>query len=127
MPAGYFDAASAGLLAEFEESALSDSKEEQMARFPEDAVMSRPEKKWQSSATAIYSNWLQYIQSRKADVSAFPVISKVYQDPCRSQYCAVSFEAETEVSKQIVMATPECVERADGDGGPARGIDPDVS
>jgi homoserine O-succinyltransferase len=81
MPAGYFDAASAGLLAEFQESALSDSKEEQMARFPEDAVMSRPEKKWQSSATAIYSNWLQYIQSRKADVSAFPVISKVYQDP----------------------------------------------
>ncbi len=32
--------------------------------------------------------------------------------PCRSQYCAVSFEAETEVSKQIVMATPECVELA---------------
>lgn len=80
MPAGYFDTASAELLAQFQKRTLSDPKEKHMARFPEDAVISRLEKRWQSSATAIYSNWLQYVQSRKADVSAFPVISKVYQE-----------------------------------------------
>ena len=85
MPAGYFNAASAGLLAEFQESALSDPKEEQMAHFPEDEVIGGLQESWQSSATAIYSNWLEYVRLRKAEIPAFQVVSNAYQEVPRKR------------------------------------------
>ncbi|MGA9041482.1 MAG: homoserine O-succinyltransferase [Terriglobales bacterium] len=67
MPHGYFDAAATKLLSEFQRKALAHPREEQMAHFPEAAVVDVLENTWESSATCIYRNWLQYVVERKTE------------------------------------------------------------
>jgi homoserine O-succinyltransferase/O-acetyltransferase len=78
MPKGYFDAAAARLLTEFRDVVLSDRREELMEGFPEAALVGSLQKTWQSSAISIYRNWLQYVVTKRADVSAFPVMADLY-------------------------------------------------
>ena len=82
MPKGYFDDVGAKLATEFRDLVFSHSagdhssedhssedREELMESFPDAALMSTLRTPWQSSATAIYGNWLRYIGSKKADSS----------------------------------------------------------
>jgi hypothetical protein len=46
-----------------------------MEDFPEVAVVGGLQNNWRSSADAIYKNWLQYVASKRADVSAFPAMA----------------------------------------------------
>jgi homoserine O-succinyltransferase len=78
MPKGYFDATATKLLGDFRDDALLDRREERMENFPEAAVSSGLQKTWHSSAVSIYRNWLQYVVSKKADVSAFRAMAAVY-------------------------------------------------
>jgi homoserine O-succinyltransferase/O-acetyltransferase len=77
MPHGYFDAAAAKLLAEFQKTALAQRHPEQMAFFPE-TVVETLQNTWQSSATCIYRNWLQYVMAKKAEASPFAAITDSY-------------------------------------------------
>ena len=77
MPHGYFDAAAIELLTRFREKALKHRGEEFPADFPESAAVGASESRWQSSATRVYSNWLQYVASRRADASAFAAVAQV--------------------------------------------------
>ena len=70
MPYGYFDAAATKLLNEFQASALSNLREEQMLFFPEAFLTDALRNTWQASAVSIYSNWLQYILSKKSEQPA---------------------------------------------------------
>jgi len=84
-PKGYFDATAAKLLTDFREGALSDRREERMEEFPEAAVSGGLQKTWHCSAVSIYRNWLEYVASRKADVSAFPAMAAVYHQASRKR------------------------------------------
>jgi homoserine O-succinyltransferase len=77
MPYGYFDATAAKLLAEFREKAESDRREETMAGFPEAAMMDTMQHTWHISGASIYRNWLQYLISSKARISAPPTMKRV--------------------------------------------------
>jgi homoserine O-succinyltransferase len=77
MPKGYFDAASAKLLAQFQQTALVDPSEKQLAYFPE-AVVKMLERTWRSSATGIYRNWLQYVLTRRAEMASFAAVPGSY-------------------------------------------------
>ncbi|MGO9167375.1 MAG: homoserine O-succinyltransferase MetA, partial [Candidatus Sulfotelmatobacter sp.] len=85
MPKGYFDAAAAELLAAFRDVVVSDRREELMEDFPEAAVAGGLQKTWHSSAVNIYRNWLQYVASRKPEVSAFPAMAAVYHQTSRKR------------------------------------------
>jgi homoserine O-succinyltransferase len=76
MPHGYFAAAAAKLLAEFQETALAHPREEQMVFFPEALVVEALQNTWQSSATCVYRNWLQYVLERKSERSAFAAMAQ---------------------------------------------------
>ena len=88
MPRGYFDAAATSLLASFRESALSDSREEVMAAFPEAAIVGSLQNGWQASAICVYSNWLEYVVSKKADASVFAAMA-AFPDPTQRKRSAV--------------------------------------
>ncbi len=81
MPAGYFDAAATHILNEFRDTALS-LPGEAAALFPEASVVSGLQNTWQSPAIRLYSNWLQYVVSRKTEPSPFAVMARV--GPMRS-------------------------------------------
>jgi homoserine O-succinyltransferase len=83
MPKGYFDGATVRLLADFRDAALSDRREELMERFPEG--IGSLEKTWHSSAVSIYRNWLEYVITNRADVSAFPAMAAVYHQTSRKR------------------------------------------
>jgi homoserine O-succinyltransferase len=83
MPKGYFDATAVRDLADFRDVALSDRREELMERFPEGT--GSLEKTWHSSAVSIYRNWLQYVITSRADVSAFPAMAAVYHQTSRKR------------------------------------------
>jgi homoserine O-succinyltransferase len=83
MPKGYFDAATVRLLSDFRDVALSDRREELIARFPPGT--GGLEKTWHSSAVSIYQNWLQYVLTNKADVAAFPAMAAVYHQTSRKR------------------------------------------
>ena len=82
MPQHYFDAAAETLLADFRATAETDRREEDsreearreelMDGFPEAAVAGTLQKSWHSSATAIYSNWLQYVVEKKCGNMTIP-------------------------------------------------------
>jgi homoserine O-succinyltransferase len=84
MPKGYFDAAATTLLANFRDIVLSDRREELMDGFPEVAVVGSLQNTWQSSAVSIYRNWLHYLVTNKAAMSAFPMAA-VYHQPLRKR------------------------------------------
>jgi homoserine O-succinyltransferase/O-acetyltransferase len=71
MPRGYFDSTATRLLADFQETALSNPHEEVMAEFPETAVVSTLQNGWHACAVSLYRNWLQYVRSRNTETSAF--------------------------------------------------------
>jgi homoserine O-succinyltransferase len=83
MPKGYFDGGAARLLTSFRDVALADRREELMEGFPDAA--GRLQKTWHSSAMSIYRNWLQYVMTKKADVSAFPAMAVVYRRTSRKR------------------------------------------
>jgi homoserine O-succinyltransferase len=76
MPHGYFNVATTKLLAEFQETALAHPREEQMVFFPEAVVAESLQNTWESSATCVYRNWLQYVVSRKNERSAFSAMAR---------------------------------------------------
>lgn len=78
MPKGYFDAAATKLLNDFRQIVQSDRREELMEGFPAAAVVGGLQNSWRSSAEVIYRNWLQYVVSKRADVSAFPVMAAAH-------------------------------------------------
>ncbi|HTS56271.1 MAG TPA: homoserine O-succinyltransferase [Terriglobales bacterium] len=78
MPEGYFDPGAAKALVDFEKRALQDRREEVMEHFPASA-QGALESAWTSSAIGLYRNWLRYIISRKAEATAFPTASELYQ------------------------------------------------
>jgi homoserine O-succinyltransferase len=71
LPFGYFDAAAAGLLADYKQTALARPREEQLLFFPEAAVVESLQNSWRSSATGVYRNWLRYVLAKKNEKSAF--------------------------------------------------------
>ena len=73
MPRGYFDPPATRLLVEFQEKALSQPSEELLSTFPDASLARTIENTWHSSATCLYSNWLQYLASRKAESPVFAV------------------------------------------------------
>jgi homoserine O-succinyltransferase len=77
MPKGYFDATGANRLADFRDSVLSDRREQLMEGFPEAALVGALQKTWQSSATSIYSSWLQYVLINRAETLTFPSLARV--------------------------------------------------
>jgi homoserine O-succinyltransferase len=85
MPKGYFDAAATSLLTEFRDVVLFDRREEFMDGFPEAALIGGLQNTWRSSAMSIYQNWLQYIVTKKADVSSFPAMAVVYRHTSRKR------------------------------------------
>jgi homoserine O-succinyltransferase len=89
MPHGYFDPAATRLLTEFQETALAHPAEEQMLFFPEKILAEGLQNTWQSSATCIYRNWLQYVSSRKSQPSSFAAMAVSYA-PIRRKRSAVS-------------------------------------
>src|ERR1700723_1356212 len=79
MPKGYFDLAATKLLNDFRSAVSSDRREERMEGFPETALAAF-QNTWQSSATCIYRNWLQYVLTRKEEASPFGTISGSYAE-----------------------------------------------
>ncbi|MGB6430076.1 MAG: homoserine O-succinyltransferase [Candidatus Acidiferrales bacterium] len=70
MPEGYFDPIATKLLSDFQESVIADPREELLARFPEAAISEAIQGTWQKSAATVYSNWLRYLITGKADASS---------------------------------------------------------
>ncbi len=68
-PQGYFDAAAVKLLSDFRESAEANPREEAMSGFPEASISGALRQTWQGSAATVYRNWLQYLLSKKTDVT----------------------------------------------------------
>jgi homoserine O-succinyltransferase len=66
MPKGYFDDHSEQLLADFRTRALSNRRNELLARFPVERVAANLKCTWHSAATRIYRNWLLYMSARRA-------------------------------------------------------------
>jgi homoserine O-succinyltransferase/O-acetyltransferase len=66
VPHGYFDAEATKILTAFREEALAHPREELMSEFPEAIVTANLKRTWDSTATAVYRNWLQYVLSRRA-------------------------------------------------------------
>jgi len=67
MPRDYFDAASAKLMNDFREHALSHRQEDQMASFPDGLALGTLQNVWRSSATRIYRNWLKHMASKRTN------------------------------------------------------------
>jgi homoserine O-succinyltransferase/O-acetyltransferase len=88
MPHGYFDASAAKLLTEFKQTAFTHPKEEQLAFFPEAIITEALENTWQSSAASIYTNWLQYVLSRKTESTQFVSMPVSYPE-VRRKHSAV--------------------------------------
>jgi homoserine O-succinyltransferase len=77
MPYGYFDAAAAKVLAEFQQTAIVHPREEQLLFFSETAGKTL-QNTWQSSATSIYRNWLNYVLAKKVEIAPFAPITGSY-------------------------------------------------
>jgi homoserine O-succinyltransferase/O-acetyltransferase len=74
-PAGYFDTFATQLLDSFREHAISHRHEDIIEHFPEAAAVKGLDNSWNASATCIYSNWLHYVISRKAETVAFAPVA----------------------------------------------------
>jgi homoserine O-succinyltransferase/O-acetyltransferase len=77
MPKGYFDDVATEALSNFRGVAVTARREEVMDGFPEALVVGTLQKTWQSSAVAVYSNWLRYVVTQKTEVVAFPALAAV--------------------------------------------------
>jgi homoserine O-succinyltransferase/O-acetyltransferase len=83
MPKGYFDPQAARLLNDFRDALISDRREELIENFPD--VARAVEKTWHISAATIYTNWIHYIVSKKAEVPAFPAMAVAYNQAPRKR------------------------------------------
>lgn len=81
MPRGYFDAPAASLLCEFQKSAMADRREEILASFPEQSILSGLQNGWHSTAACVYRNWLQYLLASQAKTSVFATLTSAYSSP----------------------------------------------
>jgi len=81
MPAGYFSQAVAQILNDFREKALADRREEMVEWFPEVPVVGSLQNTWRTSAACVYSDWLQYVISRKTGPSPFAVMARAGSAP----------------------------------------------
>jgi hypothetical protein len=63
------------LLNDFRGAVSSDRREERMEGFPETALVGGLKNSWRPSAEAIYTNWLLYVVSKRADVPVFAVMA----------------------------------------------------
>ncbi len=77
MPQGYFSVSAEKLLDDFRKDALTDRREDLMQSFPEEALTATLRNIWQSSATSVYQNWLQYIATNKAKSAVFAAGARV--------------------------------------------------
>lgn len=72
-PVGYFEGAAEKIVADFRNRVLADGslnrQGDLIASFPDEALNETLQRKWDSTSTTIYSNWLQYIMSKKAELS----------------------------------------------------------
>jgi len=66
-PYGYFDRTTDNALAILREKAMSCRSAELLGRVAAAVEKTQIENTWQSSATRIYRNWLQYIHARKTE------------------------------------------------------------
>jgi homoserine O-succinyltransferase len=66
MPEGYFDQRSGNVLDAFRESVLKNRDADRMSQFPDAAVVDSLQNTWNTSASAIYRNWLKYLVSHKS-------------------------------------------------------------
>jgi homoserine O-succinyltransferase len=71
-PKGYFDDQSEKLLADFRRCALSNRRNELLARFPVEHVAAKLKNTWHPAATRIYRNWLLYMSARRAQRFKIP-------------------------------------------------------
>jgi homoserine O-succinyltransferase len=85
MPYGYFDETSVRLLNEVRETVLLKRHDETMGSLLE-SIAQGLRRHWQSSATAMYRNWLGYIASQKSETRVSPTFS----DLADSRWRAVS-------------------------------------
>lgn len=76
MPQGYFDAASTELLGDFQRQALNDPQEGRINLFPEAIVLGPAQGTWNSTATSIYRNWLEYVASRIEQENTFATVAQ---------------------------------------------------
>jgi homoserine O-succinyltransferase len=93
MPRGYFHMEAAKRLADFQERASRDLREEHMQAFPEDFISGTLENTWRSSAVSIYQNWLQYVASKK---SGRPVFAQEARSDMREILMASGYPAPTD-------------------------------
>lgn len=78
MPEGYFDAAAAKLMFDFQERALADPRADLMAEFPDTEGAAKLEKTWLPAALCLYRNWIRYVVSRKARMPRMAAVSRVH-------------------------------------------------
>jgi homoserine O-succinyltransferase len=76
MPAGYFDQSATLLLNDFRESVILEQQKGAVSSFPQASVVQGLQNSWQSSATCVYSKWLQYLVSRKNVPSPFALMDR---------------------------------------------------
>jgi homoserine O-succinyltransferase len=76
MPVGYFNSAATRVLNGFQAPAVSNRREETVTLFPEAAVVDGLQNAWQSSATCLYRNWLEYLESSQAEALSFASIPR---------------------------------------------------
>jgi homoserine O-succinyltransferase len=84
MPEEYFDPIASKALADFEKRARKDRREEVMEHFPV-CAQGALESPWTPSAIGLYGTWLRYIGSRKAEATAFPTATDLYQQPANKR------------------------------------------
>jgi len=75
LPHGYFGAPAVKLLRDFQEQALADRQERVLAAFPDAVVAGTLQNGWHSSGARMYSNWLQYVASKKNGAANYSVIA----------------------------------------------------
>lgn len=81
MPRGYFDLDTIKLLGEFQAGAFAHRLEEQMTLFPESAAVKSLQNSWNSTATALYRNWLHYVLSQKGEKAGFAAMARESRAP----------------------------------------------
>ena len=77
VPKGYFDDSAVQLLSRFQQAAVADPREEQLAFFPE-TILKTLQNTWHSSAISMYRNWLQYVLTKRAEAASFASIPGSY-------------------------------------------------
>jgi len=77
-PVGYFGEEATKSLTDFRQKAMANRSEEAMSDFPENLLTSSLRNGWRASAVKIYSNWLELISEKKAEMSSYaPAVRRI--------------------------------------------------